>query len=326
MRATSLRRLVGGAVSLLLVGTMLLTVTGTALGADTRQLYVGPDPSFAQGQGTLTFTPVSAGGSSLSSVYVKNIDNQNLTHVVLTFARTQGSVSIESTILGANASSCSATDTLITCDFGNLKARATRTFSLILDASTDGVAAIHGTVVFNESTNPNGGNTQINAVDGNLTVAASTCNTLATFIPPGIAKTLDPQAAGGCAGDGQHSLLSVPANANGSLVSLDDTADITACPTGYSCFGKEVSATVNDGAVVTPFLTWRITYSAAVLGNINPGKVSFQHGTTIIPSGKKGECGATFTKDCLFSITPNADGSVTFELHTKTNSVMKGLH
>jgi hypothetical protein len=326
MRATSLRRLVGGAVSLLLVGTMLLTVTGTALGADTRQLYVGPDPNFTAGLGTLTFTGVSAGGSSLSTVYVKNVDNQSLTHVVLTFARIQGSVSIESTVLGANASSCSATDTLITCDFGTLKARASRTFSLILDASSNGVAAIHGTVVFNESTNPNGGNTQINAVDGNLSVAAGTCDTLATFIPPGIAKTLDPTTDTGCTTDSQHSSLVVPANPNGSLVTLDDTTDATSCAAGYSCFGKAVAASVNNGATVSPFLTWKITYSAALLGTINPGKVSFQHDATVIPWGKKGECGATFTKDCLFSITPNPDGSFTFELHTKTNSVMKGLH
>jgi hypothetical protein len=305
---------------------MLLTATGTVLAADTRQLYVGPDPNFAAGQGTLTFTAVSAGGSSLTTVYVKNVDNQTLNHVVLTFVRSQGSVTIEATVLGANASSCAVTDTLITCDFGSLKARASRTFSLILDASAGGDFTVHGTVVFNESTNPNGGNTQINAVDGTLHVGDESCNTLATFIPPGIAKTLDPTTTDGCATDSQHSSLLVPANPNGSLVTLDDSVDATGCATGYSCFGKEVAASVNNGATVTPYLTWTITYSAELLLGINPAKVSFQHDGTVIPWGKKSECGATFTKDCIASITANSDGSYTYVLHTRTNSVMKGLH
>jgi len=326
MRATSMRRLTGGAAAVLLAGATVLSAAGSALGADTRKLYVGPDPNFATGQGTLTFTGVSSGGSSLSTVYVKNVDNQNLTHVVLTFDRAQGSVSIESTVLGANAGSCSATDALITCDFGNLKARATRTFSLILDTTTAGTQAIHGTVVFNESTNPNGGNTQINAVDGSISVAATTCDTAATFIPPGLAKDLAPDNGSGCATDVQRSALHVPANANGSIVTLDDSLTPQACPAGYSCFGHEVNATVNDGAAVTPFLTWFITYSAATIHNINPKNVAFQHGATIILAGKKGACGATFTKYCIAGYTVNSDGSVTFEIHTATNSSMRGLN
>jgi hypothetical protein len=326
MRATSTRRLVGAAASLLLVGTMLLTVTGSALAADTRKIYVGPDPSFVAGNGTLTFTAVSSGGSSLSTVYVKNIDNQNLSHVMVTFDRSQGSASISSQVLGANASSCSATATLITCDFGNLKAKATRSFSLILDAAAAGTVAIHGTVFFNESTNPNGGNQQINAVDGSLAVGAATCNALATFLPPGIAKTLAPSDGSACSADAQRSALTVPANANGSLVTIDDSAAITTCPAGYSCFGNEVSASVNNGATVSPYLTWKITYSAATLQSINPKQVGFQHGATVI-AGKKAACGASFVNDCIVGYTVDpVTGAVTFEIRTKTNSVMKGLH
>jgi len=327
MRATSMRRLLGGAAALMLIGTMLLSAAGSALAADTRLLYVGPDPGFSAGQGTMTFTGVSSGGSSLSSVYVKNVDNQNLTHVVLTFAQSQGSVSIQGTILGPNASSCSAAAGLITCDFGNLKAKATRSFSLILDAAAAGTVAIHGTVVFNESNNPNGGNQQINAVDGDLTVEATTCNALATFLPPGIAKTLAPSDGTACATDTQRSSLIVPANATGSLVTIDDSGAISGCAAGFSCFGKEVNAAVNNGANVSPYLTWKITYAASLLQSINPRQVGFQHGATVIPSGKKGACGATFTKDCIVGYTVDpVTGAVTFEIRSKTNSVMKGLH
>ncbi len=327
MRATSRRRLFGGAAALLLVGTTLLTMTGSALAADTRMLYVGPDPNFVANVGLLSFTPVSSGGSSLSTVYVKNTDNQNLSHVVLTFARSQGGISIQGVVFGADAGSCSATTDLITCDFGNLKARASRTFSLILDALNAGTFRIHGTVVFNESTNPNGGNTQINAVDGNLGVLATTCDMLATFLPPGIGRTLAPDN-GGCATDAQRSSLIVPGQANGALVTLDDSHDIVSCATGYSCFGRQVDASVNGGAPVSGLLTWKITYSAETLKNINPKQVGFQHGTsTPILPGKKGTCSATVTTECIvgYSIDP-VSGAVTFTLQTATNSVMKGLH
>ncbi|MEO5941211.1 MAG: hypothetical protein ABIZ72_09435 [Candidatus Limnocylindrales bacterium] len=328
MRATSKRRLAGAAAALTLTGATLLTAAGSALGADTRKLYVGPDPNFALAtNGTLAFTGVTSGGSSLTTIYVKNIDNQNLTHVVLTFERSQGTVSIQGTVLGPNAASCSAAPTLITCDFGNLKASATRSFSLILDAPSAGTILIHGTVVFNESTNPNGGNTQINAVDGSLAVAATSCNALATFLPPGIAKTLAPSDGTACATDHQRSSLVVPANPNGSLVTLDDQTPAVAGTCGaYVCFGNEVNASVNAGATVTPYLTWTITYSALALGNINLKQVGFQHDGTIILAGRKGTCGATFTNDCIVGYVVNPDGSVTWTLRTRTNSVMKGLH
>jgi hypothetical protein len=126
MRATSMRRLVGGATALMLIGTMLLTTAGSALAADTRFIYVGPDPAFAANNDTLAFTPVTAGGDSLSTIYVKNVDNQTLTHVVITIALTQGANTVSSQVLGPNASNCSPSSTAITCDFGNLKAKAAR--------------------------------------------------------------------------------------------------------------------------------------------------------------------------------------------------------
>jgi hypothetical protein len=325
MRATSMRRLVGGAAALMLVGTMLLTTTGSALAATTRLLYVGSDPGFSLNNGVITFTPVSSGGMSLSAVYVKNIDNQNLTHVVITFVRAQNGASISSQILGANASSCSATDTLITCDFGNIKARSTRSFQLILSAPAAGTLAIHGTVVFDESNNPNGGNEQINSVDGSLVVDQATCHTLATFLPPGVAKTLVPDDGTGCVNPAQKSGLVVPAAANGSIVQLDDSQAATNCPSGFTCLGDAVSATVNNGAPVSPYLKWTIFYSNATLGNVNPNKVAFVHGTTIIAAGNKGQCKNATSTNCQEPYVVSADG-VTFFVRTPTNGLIKGMN
>jgi len=310
----------------MLIGTMLLSASGTALAAPqpktTRLLYVGPDPSFTATPGLLTFTPVSVGESSVSNVYVKNVDNQTLTHVVITFPVDQGGLVIND-VLGADRSSCPSNGTSIVCDFGNLPARATRTFSLVVTATTDGVQALHGTIVFNESNNPNGGNDQISADDGSVDVAAASCDALATFLPPGIAKTLLPDT-GACSGDGQRSGLVVPANASGNIVSVDDGTAASGCGT-LTCFGNAVNGTLNGGAGVSPYLKWTIFYSNAVLGNINPGKVAFLHGTTTILAGTKGLCktASSVNSQEPYVVSP---AGVTFFVRTPTNGLIKGMH
>ena len=130
MRATTMRRLLGGAASLLLIGTMLLAATGSALAAKptdgTRKIYVGPNSDYKTSAGLLTFTPVSVGGQSVSTVYVKNVDNQTLTHVAITFTRIQDGGTI-SGVYGPNSSACLPLGTTtVTCDFGNIAAGDTR--------------------------------------------------------------------------------------------------------------------------------------------------------------------------------------------------------
>jgi len=325
MRATSMRRLIGGAAALMLVGTTLLTVAGSAFAADTRKVYIGPDPAFTAGNGTLEFTPVTAGGDSLSTIYVKNIDNQSLTHVVITIAKSQGGSTVSDQVLGPNASKCDSTIDPITCDFGNLKAGATRQFSIIIHAGATTSSAISAKIVFNESNNPNGGNLQIESADGTLAIGAATCNTAATYVPPGLAKTLIPDDGTACSTDGQRSGLIVPANANGNIISVDDQTTATGCAAGFSCLGNQVDGNVNGGAPVSPYLTWSIFYSNAVLGNVNPNKVAFLHGTTIILAGNKGLCKTDTSVDCQQPYKVEA-GGVWFYVRTQTNGVIKGMN
>jgi hypothetical protein len=331
MRATSMRRLLGGAAALMLVGATLLSATGTALGAKptdgTRKIYVGPNSDYKTSPGVMTFTPVSVGGQTVSTVYVKNTDNQTLTHVTITFANVQGGATISS-VYGPSASYCPVGATSVVCDFGNILAGGTFQFTLVIDATAVQAASFSGTIVFNESTNPNGGNPQISQTTGSLAITASSCNTLTTFLLPGVGKNIEPDF-GDCSGDPQRSALFVPGNANGQKVSIDDSVPVTAGTCGaYICFGNDVSATVNEGSTIAPYLTWLITYSAETLGNTNPKLVGFRHGTDQPLTQKKNTCGAPedFTKDCIVGFTVNADGSVTYELRTTSNSVMKGLH
>jgi len=331
MRATSMRRLIGGAAALMLIGATLLSTAGSTL-AGARILYVGSDPGFVLNPGTITFSAVSTGGASISTVYVYNGSGQNLTHVVVTFTQAQPSgVTIRDLVLGANAASCSASGGVLTCDFGSLKSKASRSFVLIANApTTAGTYAVAGQVVFDESNNLNGGNPQINSIGGSLVVDPETCNSAETFLPPLVSDNLAPDT-GSCAGDDQRSSINVPANGSGQLVTIDDTALNTDCSSapGYSCFGHIVSATANGGLSfdVGTFLTWTITYSPSALGNTNPKQVAFQHGSDTPLTQKKNTCGTTFNgKDCIVGFVVNADGSVTFTIWTAKNSTIRGLN
>jgi hypothetical protein len=326
MHRTSKSRLVGGATGFLLIGATLLS-TGGALAAPsdgtTRHLYVGSDSNFEANPGVLTLTPVSAGQSTVTNVFVKNVDNQTLNHVVITFNVAQTNLSIADKF-GPNSGSCSPVAGVMTCDFGSLKARAERRFSLVLTATAAGAASLHGTFIFNESTNPNGGNTQINDLDGSVTVGAASCDALATFLPPGIAKTLVPDDGTACSGDGQRSGLKIPPNANGTTVEIDDDTLAVGCGS-LVCFGNAVSATVNNGDPVSPYLTWQIFYSNAVLGNINPKQVGFFHDGTLIPAGNKGLCKTATSVNCQDPYVVSATG-VTFFVRTDKNGLIKGAH
>jgi hypothetical protein len=327
MHRTSKRRLVGGAAGLLLIGATLLSTGGVALAAPsdgtTRHLYVGSDSNFVSNPGILSLTPVSAGQSTVTNVFVKNVDNQTLNHVVLTFNVAQTNLSIADKF-GPNSGSCNPVAGVMTCDFGSLKARAERRFSLVLTATGAGAGSLHGTFVFNESNNPNGGNTQINDLNGAVTVGAASCDSLATFLPPGIAKTLVPDDGTACSGDGQRSGLKVPPNANGTTVEIDDDTLAVGCGT-FECFGNAVSAVVNSGAPVSPYLTWQIFYSNSVLGNINPKQVGFLHDGTLIQAGNKGLCKNASSVNCQEPYVVSSAG-VTFLVRTPSNGAIKGIH
>jgi len=330
MNPSSRRRLVGAAAALMLIGATLLSSAGSAMAAtgSTRLVYVGSDPGFSLGNGTITFTPVSAGQQTASAVYVKNIDNQTLNHVVLTFPRDQGNgVTIDGTVFGTDAASCPTSVSNITCDFGQMRAKATHSFTLVLTASSatsPTTPNIHGTIVYNESTNPNGGNPQINDITGTLNVAAASCNSLAAFLPPGQAKSFLPSDGTTCGSDGQRSGLGVPSNGNGNVIAIDDSvlANPNDCGS-FTCFGYVVSASVNNGAPNSPYLLWQIFYSNDILGNINPKQVGFLHGTTPIAAGNKGLCKNASSLDCQEPYVVSATG-VTFYIRTLTNLVMKG--
>jgi hypothetical protein len=329
VRPTPLRRLGTSAAALFLIGATLLSSAVVVSAADNRVLFIG-SPGGANRE--LSFTPVTAGGLTKTDILVRNDGKQTLTkghlYIGLAPATELPSGVTVAAVLGPNAGSCDRTDTSVDCDFGNISSKASlrsRSVTVVFAVASAGTPVITAAVKVAESVQDVGSNTNFAVATGAPQVGPASCDSLATFILPNEAQSLLPSDGGPCAADEQRSQLGVPAAPAGNLVALDDS-QTGGCPSGYTCFGKAVDASVNGGATVSPYLTWKITYSATLMEGINPRQVGFAHDAVIIPAGKKGQCSAQQTTDCIVGWTVDpASGATTFEIRTKSNGVMKGL-
>jgi hypothetical protein len=204
-----------------------------------------------------------------------------------------------------------------------MSAGLVRSFSIYVDASTAGTQAFAGKAVFNESNNPQGGNTQITDLTASVIVDATSCTSLKTFVAPGQAKQLTLGLS--CGSLSTQGGLIIPARADGNIVVLGDAGLATGCGKNTPCIGDMITASVNSGATITPYLTWTVFYSNATLGTTKPDRVSFLHDTTLIKSIKNGGACTTPTQvDCQDPFQVGADG-VTFFIRTATNSTVRGL-
>jgi hypothetical protein len=315
----------------------LQAFAGSAGAATTRFIYVGYDANALDksvssdalvGDRTLAFTTVTAGNATASSVYVRNTDNQTLTHVVITILRSQGDVTV-SELFGGDSAKCPvSTDGLsFGCDFGNLKPGGTKSFTMLLQTTSSGLAKPIGAVVtFNESTNPNGGNPQIKDVNGTLDVADGLCNLAQTYLRGG--RLTDVDSGVGCTIDSTnpHSTqVSLAASTNSTIVVRDE--DSTLCDGNLGCFGQ---ASVADVAVDGTFtVTWTLKWLVASNFNVNQfGVLHFADGTTTNPltlTLKKNTCKSDSATDCI--VSAQVDGTLlTAVIRTKGNGVMRGFH
>lgn len=310
----------------------LQVLAGTVGAADTRHLYVGPDARALDksvpsdelvGNGTLAFTSVTAGGSSASAVYVRNMDNQTLTHVVIVIARTQGSVSISSDVFGADAGKCTSTDTAISCDFGNLKAGASRTFTLLLTTSTAGDQAITARITFNESNNPNGGNEQILSADGTLAIADGGCNLAQTFLRSGhLSPVATACSISSTNPQSTNITLSLPSDSTVTVAEEDSSA----CSAGLECFGQASIGDVEVDGTYT--VTWTISWQVPSTFNVNKfGILHFQDGATtpdLTLTAKKDTCKTATATGCIASVSL-VGTTLTAVIRTKGNGKMRGF-
>jgi hypothetical protein len=334
MRATSRRRLFGGAAALLLVGTTLLASTVVAAGGQTRILEIH-SPGAAQG--SLTFSEVGPNGVTVTDVFVANNGKQNLTKGHLLIGGTAGvalpsGVSIADVFGLQGAGTCSFTAATLDCDFGSLTSKGpgkTRSVSIAFNVGATTSAAIVATIKVAETVQDVGSNRNYEEASGIAAVDGASCHDYATYV----LRIHGPLSLGptdaDCSGEDQLTSLHLQPNSGNGFAKYDDSTPAVCTVGQLTCFGFEVDATVQNGETISPYLIWTITYSAELMGNTNPAKVAFQHGTAAPLTFKKNTCPAEFAgDDCIvapYSVDPDT-GAVKYTLWTSKNSVMKGLH
>ena len=299
---------------------------GAAGAADTRLIYVGSGPVSDATNGHLVLSPVTAGGVSAANVIVKNTDNQTLTHVVLTFDAPVGGLTINAAATyGADAASCApgATKPLV-CDFGNLGKNQTRTFTVLFNAGSTGAATVSASIAFNESRPNPGGNTHIDPVTGGVTVGATTCDFVATFLPPGQTSKV---VGTGCSLDStnpQSTSVNVPSSVVSAITVGEQ--DSTLCNGALACFGQ---ASIADVAVDGNYtVTWTIQWQVASNFNVNKfGILHFGDGATspdLTLTYKKDLCKNASSVGCIESV--NLVGTtLTAIIRTAGNGSMRGF-
>jgi len=324
MQRMTKRRFFGGAAALLVVAATLLSMTGAALAANTRDITV-----------SMTTTPVTVNGVTKADISFTNTSGHTLTNAHLLIGLDQvapltSGVAIVAVFGGDSAACPAVTDpvTTLDCAFGNIGSKPnqrTRSLSVAFSVGAATSYDIAVEVKVAETGTDVGSNPNFATKTVTVTTTAATCDTLATFLPPGVAKQLTPDTTAGCGSDPQRSSLFVPANANGNVVSIDDSQTAADCAAGYSCFGKAVSASVNNNAPIDPYLTWLIFYSNDTIGNINPKQVGFDHDGTVILPGNKGQCKTDSSVNCQEPYVVSSNG-VLFIVRTPSNGLIKGVH
>jgi hypothetical protein len=320
----------------------LQALAGAAGAATTRHIYIGYDANALDksvasadlvGDHNFSFTDVTAGGAASSSLYIRNVDNQTLTHVVVTIPQAQGTASVAE-VFNGDSGKCSltaATETVPatwSCDFGNLKAGATKWFSMLFQTTTAATNTITGAkVTFNESNNPNGGNVQIEAITGALTVAPATCNLAQTYLRSG--RTTSVTDATDCAlsdSNPQSTSVSLAASSNSPIIVQETSVGL--CAAGATCFGQESVAdvAVNGDYVVT----WTIQWKVASNFNLNQLVIyHFADGATASTAPdqtltyKKNICKTPNSSDCIVSAGV-VGTTLTAIIRTTGNGSMRG--
>jgi hypothetical protein len=307
---------------------------GTASAADTRLIYVGSGP-VGTAPGVLTLSPVTVGGTTATNVIVKNIDNQNLSHVVLTFPGATPDVGLSlsgwfpSGSFPTNASSCNPTATSsLVCDFGNLAAGQTRTLTVLYNATAAGPGSISASITFNETRPNTGKNTHIEPIGGTVTITDGGCDEVDTFLPPGHSDPVGTTCALG-AGNLQTTSVVVPGSVV-SAIKVADQKDLNNdfCAYALGCFGQLSVANIatnTDGTVI-----WTITW--LVPSNFNASKLGILHfpDNSTVPdlniTVKRNTCKTDAATGCFVPNSVTLSGTtLTAVIRTSGNGAMKGF-
>jgi hypothetical protein len=308
----------------MLIGATLLSTGSIALAGETRDITID----------FTALTPVSAGGVTRTDITITNVSGHTLSNshflIGLDHALNAADVTVVS-VYGGDSGVCPVVTTPVAtydCAFGNIGAKPSqkiRHLTVVFGVGASGTHAILVELKVAETGSDVGSNTNYKTQTLSADASVGDCDHLATFKLPGDGTIVLPVLGGDCTTtDHQRSGLIVAAAAGGNVASVDDSLTQLpgSCSAGFICVGNAVSGTVNTGS--TP-LTWQIFYANDVLGNLNPSKIAFIHGTDIIAAGNKGFCKNAGSTNCQEPYQVSA-GGVTFFVRTPFNGLIKGMH
>jgi hypothetical protein len=281
-------------------------------------------------------SPVTAGGVSRLDVSVTNTGKQNLSQSRLLVGTAPAlalpaGASLLATVYGSDAAACTvaADGSSASCEFGSLRRGQDRSVSFLVGFAAAGPATVDVAVKFAEQVNDNGSNEDTFHAAAAVTVGETTCDAVATFVPPGQAARLGTDFAT-CTGDAQTTALDIPGQAAGALAFVGEVTS-TACAAGETCFGQGSTASVNGGANLG-VLVWTISWDVSLLPNgFNPKQSGVVHllddgSTLVIENTKRNACKNATQVNCLESFGYSTDGLRLIAIvRTPTNGVMRGL-
>jgi hypothetical protein len=330
--------LVSGSSAALIIG-LLVGMTGTTLGADTRDVYFGDPADLVNGEGRIVTTPVTAGGVFVFDVTARNRGNQTLAHAVLAFGSdvaarpgwdvtAQPSLPAGAAILDASldGTPCSFDADGAACDVGSLGGGGAVTATFIVQAPTSPVAtSLWATFKVAESPNDQGDNVNTFYADGDVTVGPTNSNGRSTFLLGNETLKLSTAGLTFVPGDPQQTTVEVP-GAFGGLVSITELDGPTGC--SPKCIGQTVQANVRAGALLTPYLRWTLVINRS---DVTPNKGGVIHtldnGTVVtIANTKANACGTKKPTNCIESfVVSKKTNTTTIVFRTPTNGAVRGF-
>jgi len=235
-------------------------------GGSSRNVAVN---STGASDGTITVTPVTAPGLAFFDVAVANNGKQTFTNASLTIGEDtaslgsaslpvafDGGVTIDSFTATGFTCQADVTNTLLTCDLGNMAARSPEgSVSVVLNVPTATSLSIRAAVKGAERTNDGGSSSNIDtfvALSGSIAVGAETCQYKASYLKSAIQET---RAFGTCPTLSSANPQSTTVRFPGSLITAIEVGEAP-CSSAFTCIGQESLA--NLTATYSGIFEWEI--------------------------------------------------------------------
>ena len=345
--------------SVLVIGGLLSLVPGSAIAADTRQLYVGsPSTDLSKCPAPNYFCPLDFSGASSPSgatvahsaadVVIANLGSQTLTHITVAgglaadsrppnsnFPHPSGlsvpsplSISAVFVNSGNPTLSCPVSGNSFTCNIGTLLGAqypgSSVAFRLVISVPSGASTSPVWLLATLNETSVSGKNQDTFYAVGSVGVLAATCGLNQNYFLPSERVSL--QTPAGCQ---QSTTIQGPNTTVGSFASVGTDPTSTWCPTGYVCKGILSLGNVNNGQSGPVIWTIGFAFNPSFVihfqATYDPSDPLHAGDYDVIPFNQQNKCGAPHaTMNCWISVSPPVNGIRTAIFQTATNTSSRG--